>query len=864
MTAPTAPSAPQANEVVEILLIEDGAADAEFILGALRERGLGGHVKVAPDGQAALDYLFRLGPYRGIEQAQLPRLVILEHRIPRRSSLDVLQALKTDPTLKTIPVVVLSASEDEQDRDACLAAGANSFVLKPVSPRKFSDIIGQVAIYWMLINTVRGQRQCRQPGIREKETPLPIDGPPLRLLIVDRTEAEGEPICRELERAGFNIEAHVATSSQQFAARLDEADYDMVIAADALSGWTGHDVLRRLRGSGHDTPFLLVADLISDTDALQYLKEGAADYLSRDRLARLPVAVRRAMHDRAEARKRLASLEHLRAGERRQSAAAQLGKVILEGAGLSALRDLSVTLTASALGAPLGAYFEVSGDGRSATLLSGTGWQDGVVAGGCVRIELADGTPLAQAGEQQAAVTVGPSDIDHPVLAEHGVRHGLWAPVVGGPAQGTIGFLGFFTTDDSGFDEDQSGFVESIANLLNHAEGRRGAEERLRQSQKIEAVGQLAGGVAHDFNNLLTAITGYTSLLLDRVPPGTPLHPDLEEIDRAAKRGVELTHQLLAFSRRQVLQPEIVDINTVISDADQMLRRLLGERIDLVVITESVVGRTMADPGQLHHVLLNLAVNARDAMPDGGRLLIESNNTTVDEEYASRHGPLAPGEYVRLTVTDNGLGMDDEVKARLFEPFFTTKRRDPGTGLGLATVYGTVKQSGGYIHVSSAPGRGSTFVVYLPKFDEAPVAVPTPPRQTSILGTETLLVVEDEHVVRTLVTRVLRESGYTVLVAPDGEEGLRLAQDWDGPIDLVIADVVMPTLSGPEMVSRLAPLRRGLPVVFMSGYTESALQPRNVVSNDTAFLQKPFTPEALLGTIRGVLDRRRSDPTAEH
>ncbi len=681
----------RAEELVEVLLIEDSQADAEFIVWALRERGLGRHVKVVQDGQAALDYMFRLGPYRDIQESQLPRLVILEHRIPKRSCLDVLQAMKTDPDFKTVPVVVLSASEDEQDRDACLAAGANSFVAKPVSPDKFGDIIGQVAIYWMLVHAARGYRPApHTAGLPADALSPPVDGQPLlRVLIVDRTESQGAPVRGALERGGFRLESDLVNSQEQLAERLDQNSYDVVIAANRLSGWTGLDALRTLRRSGDDTPFLLVTDRIPDAEALQYLNEGAADYIYNDRLSRLPVAVRRALDDRAMAHERQVAQDKRRAQE-------------------------------------------------------------------------------------------------------------------------------------------------------------------------------LAGVVAHDFNNLLMAITGYTALLLDRVPAGSTIRTDLEEVDRAAKRGATLTHQLLAFSRRQVLQPKILDVNAIIADMDGALRRILGGNIDLVTITDDILGRINADPGQLQQVLLNLAVNARDAMPNGGRLLIESSDTTVDAEYAERHRPLVPGEYVQLTISDNGVGMTDEVKARLFEPFFTTKRRDAGTGLGLASAYGIVKQSGGYIYVNSAPRRGSTFIIYLPRVDEDPDEVAPTPTSTPKSGTETLLVVEDEDTVRTLVTRILRERGYTVLVAPDGEEGLRLALDWEGPIDLVVTDVVMPSMSGPDMVSRLAERRREFPVVFMSGYTELALSPVNVLPDDTAFLQKPFTPDALLGKIREVLDQGQSEPPAEH
>ena len=359
----------RSSEVVEVLLIEDSHADAEFILWALRERGLGQHVKVVQDGQAALDYLFRLGEYRELPRGSLPRLVILEHRIPKRSCLDVLQALKTDPDLKTVPVVVLSASEDEQDRDACLAAGANSFVAKPISPDKFADIIGQVAIYWMLVNSARGYRQGPAPAVRAEQIPQPIDGqPPLRVLIVERSEAEGAPVQAELERGGFRLETRLVTTQDELTAATVEEAWDLVIAADALTGWSGLEALRTLRRTGHDTPFILVTDLIPDAKALEYLKAGAADYLYKDRMSRLPVAVRRALHDRAMAHERQAAQDRLGAQERRHAVVAMLGKAALTGSDQARLRREAVSRTAKALGTPLAGYFELTEGGHTAIL----------------------------------------------------------------------------------------------------------------------------------------------------------------------------------------------------------------------------------------------------------------------------------------------------------------------------------------------------------------------------------------------------------------------------------------------------------------------------------------------------------------
>ncbi|HEX2094085.1 MAG TPA: PAS domain S-box protein, partial [Longimicrobiaceae bacterium] len=351
---------------------------------------------------------------------------------------------------------------------------------------------------------------------------------------------------------------------------------------------------------------------------------------------------------------------------------------------------------------------------------------------------------------------------------------------------------------------------------------RKQAEEALRlsqqqflQAQKFDAIGRLAGGVAHDFNNLLTAIRGNAELLLLDIPPDDPGREDVEEIRRAAERAAGLTRQLLAFSRRQVLQPRVLDLNAVVLDMERMLRRLIGEDVELVTRLERTAAHVRADPGQLEQVLLNLAVNARDAMPSGGRLIVETRNARLDEELKRTYPYVVPGPYVLLAVTDTGHGMDRETQERVFEPFFTTKPR--GTGLGLSTVYGIVKQSGGYIWVYSEPENGTTFRIYLPPV-EAPSeeAAPGPGAAAPTRGAETVLLAEDEETVRRLAKRVLQRSGYTVLEAADGEEALRVAEAHRGPIHLLVTDVVMPRLGGRDLAARLLAARPGLRVLYVS------------------------------------------------
>ena len=379
-------------------------------------------------------------------------------------------------------------------------------------------------------------------------------------------------------------------------------------------------------------------------------------------------------------------------------------------------------------------------------------------------------------------------------------------------------------------------------------------QEQLRQSQRIESIGMLAGGVAHDMNNLLTVINGYSELLLKQVRDDESLRAKVEEIKKAGARASELTHQLLAFGRKQLLQPRVLDLNEVITDMDRMLRRLIGEDIDLKTVTDPALGRVKADFGQIQQVVMNLAVNARDAMPRGGKLTIETGNVYLDDAYAARHISVRPGRYVRLAVSDTGRGMDAETRMRVFEPFFTTKERGKGTGLGLSTVYGIVKQSEGYIWGYSEVGLGTTFKVYLPLVEGAVEA----PRAAAVCagrgGTETLLLVEDEASVRAFMSDALEAGGYKLLVAGDGEEALNLARTHDGPIHLLITDVVMPRMGGATLARHLAPRRPETRVLYISGYTDDALAHRGVIGPDVAFLEKPLTPDSLLRSVRDVLD----------
>jgi two-component system cell cycle sensor histidine kinase/response regulator CckA len=418
--------------------------------------------------------------------------------------------------------------------------------------------------------------------------------------------------------------------------------------------------------------------------------------------------------------------------------------------------------------------------------------------------------------------------------------------------------------------------MESTANTVRDAQGnvqtliivnrditeRRHLEEQFRQSQKMEAVGRLSGGVAHDFNNLLGVIIGYAEFLQERIDTANPLRGSVEEILNAGKRAASLTRQLLAFSRQQVLDPKVLDLKAVVSDMEKLLRRLIGEDIELTTSLDPELGKVKADQGQLEQVVMNLAVNARDAMPQGGKLTIRVENTVLDQDYVRRYPyPVQPGPYVLLMVTDTGVGMDAETKARAFEPFFTTKEKGKGTGLGLSTVYGVVKQSGGYIDVESALGQGTTFKIFLPRVHEpARVERQHAEAPAKAMGNEVILIAEDETALRTLTATTLELSGYKVLQAKDGLEALEVSRKHAGHIDLLLTDIVMPGMGGRALAEELGRERTDIRIVYMSGYTGQAVGSQGPVEPGNFYLHKPFTRQALTQKIREALDSQVAAP----
>ena len=402
--------------------------------------------------------------------------------------------------------------------------------------------------------------------------------------------------------------------------------------------------------------------------------------------------------------------------------------------------------------------------------------------------------------------------------------------------------------------KDREGNPIGFRGIIRDVTERKRLETQLILSQRLDAVGRLAGGVAHDFNNLMTIVIGNSDLMLMSLDKNDPLRKDVKEIKKAGDRAASLTRQLLAFSRKQALSPRVLDLNAVLTEMDKMIKRVIGEDVEIRTIYAQGLGRVKADPGQIEQVIINLAINARDAMPDGGELTIETANVDLDEAYAHKRFMVKSGSYVMLAVSDTGVGMDEEVREKIFEPFFTTKEKGKGTGLGLSTVYGIVKQSNGYIWVYSEPNQGSTFKIYLPRVMEEAEAIEKDTGEIKIQrGSETILLVEDNDMLCDFAVKVLRKSGYTVLEARNGKEALDASARHQEPIQLLLTDVVMPGMNGRELARRLMSLRPEIKVMYISGYTDDAIVHHGVLEKGVFFLQKPFTPNLLLNKVREVL-----------
>ena len=684
---------------------------------------------------------------------------------------------------------------------------------------------------------------------------------PLRVLIAEDSEDDARLLLRELDRAGYQAAHERVDNPAAMAAALDRQAWDLVFGDYSMPAFSGPAALALLRARDLDTPFIFVSGTIGEDVAVEAMKAGAQDFLTKGNLRRLVPAVERELRDAVVRRERRRAQTALLERARLAELTSDVGSALTQG---GSLRD-TLQRCAEALVRHLDVAFAriwTLDEATSTLELQASAGMDTHIDGPHSRVPLGQFTIGRIAQERRPHLTNhvvnDPQVHDQEWARREGMVSFAGYPLI--VQERVLGVMAMFARHQ--LSEFVPKALTSVASALavgierkRGEEALRQSEERLRQAQKMEAVGRLAGGIAHDFNNLLTVITSYSDLLLEDLGADDPKRDDVDQIRKAALGAAALTHQLLAFSRQQVLEPKVLDLKATVAGAEKLLERLIGEDVRLTTSLAPDLGAVKADPGQVEQIIINLAVNARDAMPTGGRLTIEAANVDMDEAYVRGHGPARPGRYVMLALTDTGIGMDEQTQARIFEPFFTTKGVGKGTGLGLATVYGIVKQSGGFIWVYSEPGRGTSFKVYLPRVDEPPGPAAAPvdkaePRR----GTETVLVVEDAASVRMVTRQVLERYGYAVLEAPEGETALRLAAKHHGPIHLLLTDVVMPGLSGRQVAEQLAQLRPDIKTLFTSGYAASAIAHHGILDSGIAYFQKPFTPETLARRVREVLD----------
>ena len=647
----------------------------------------------------------------------------------------------------------------------------------------------------------------------------------LRILVVDDMEDDALLVIRELERNGTKLEWERVEDAPSLRDALARSSWDLVISDWAMPRFSALGALSVVKETGLDLPFIMASGTVGEEVVVAALHAGAHDFVSKDKLSRLMPAVTRELRESEGRRAR-------RRAEEEVQKAAERYRLLFKSSPLPMLVYDVATLAFLAVNdAALGHYGYTPDEFARLTLRD-------------IRVP-DDAAALARRGAHLAS-------FDGATLWHHKKKDGSIIAVE-------------LSSHDIEFEGKPARLALAIdvTKRLRAEESLRNTEQQLRQAQKMEAIGNLAGGVAHDFNNLLSVILSYSTMLADDMTPSDPRRADLEEIQGAGKRAVDLTRQLLAFSRQQILQPKIVNLNDIVAGMARMMGRLIGAQVELTVLPGSSLGKVKVDPGQIEQIVMNLAVNARDAMPDGGKLTIETANVELDDRYVADHLGAVPGPHVMLAVSDTGTGMDKATQARMFEPFFTTKEAGKGTGLGLATVFGIVRQSGGNIWVYSELGEGTTFKVYFPRADPAAVSTAhdsVAPKGALVGGTEAILLVEDEESVRVLARTILRRLGYHVIEAHSGGDALLICEQHTAAIHLLLTDVVMPRMSGRHLSERLQSVRPAMKVLYMSGYTDNSIVHHGVLDAGVAFLQKPITPEALARKVREVLDSEASAP----
>ena len=634
----------------------------------------------------------------------------------------------------------------------------------------------------------------------------------LNLLIIEDSPYDAELEIATLEEAGYTCQWTRVESRRELLAALITPTFDLILADYNLPGFDGLTALNLILEHKLDLPFILVSGMLGEETAIESLKAGATDYVLKDRLERLGPVVDRALREKEALQQQKQAEEALRQNEERFRTLIENGLdiiTVVDEQGTIHLESPSIKRIL----------------GRSATEL--------------IQQDLSSfihpqDFPLAQKLIQECL-----QEINTIKTMEIRIRHQdeSWR---------TLEVIARNLLDTPSV----RGFVINARDITE----RKQLEEQFDQAQKMEAIGRLAGGIAHDFNNLLVPIIGHAELGLMHLSPSDKLHEHLDQIYKAAQRAADMTRQILSISRRQELETTVVDLNQIVLGLETMLRRLIGEDIEIEMNLDPSLNHIEADNSKISQVLLNLAINARDAMPNGGQLVFQTNNVVLDENHISRQTDIAHGAYVMLSVSDTGHGMDEETRQRLFEPFFTTKEEGKGTGLGLATVHGIIKQHRGHVGVYSEKNRGTTFKIYFP-FTEAKPKKDKPLTLSTTVPSnhQTILLVEDEQMVRKLTSDMLKTQGFQVFEAANGVEALHFAQSYEGKIDLLLTDVVMPQMNGQELYTQLIAKRTDLKVLFMSGYVDNILNYHDTIKTGVNFLQKPFTIQALIQQVKGAL-----------
>ncbi|MBI2932577.1 MAG: response regulator [Planctomycetes bacterium] len=837
-----------------VLIVEDNPITRKLFRVTLA--GAGYQPIEAEDGRAALDVMTR----------QTPDLVLQDLQLPDIDGLDLTRKLRASSGGASVPIIAVSGFLSKMEQAQSAQVGFTDFLFKPVEP---SRLLERVQMY-LNPSTLGGK-----PG--KGELVLVVDDDPIELKLLQIS----------LETLGFRV---VTAANGEDALRLAMRQRPAVVVMDVLMpGIDGFNLCQKIRKDPrlNGLPVILIsAAYLDEADRSLATSAGASAFLVRSpdsqELSKVMAAcLSGALPAPTPETAYIPVDQYLQRIVQQLGRQVQLNRTLtqraahLEGeisivAGLAKMfgpkptvrKVLEETLARclSAAGLSMGAMY-LAEPNEHCSLQAHYGYRKEEEAslaacfGFCdfFRQETAGGEPLVVPSARV------PADRAAEILTKWHAHSITVSPLAFG--KDTLGLL-VVGSSDREIGSDLVQFTHICANhaaqvigLARAIDAREKAQEQFFQAQKMEAIGRLAGGVAHDFNNLLTAITGYADLIADRLPKNDPVRGDVDELRKAAQRAASLTRQLLAFGRKQVAAPAVVDVNAVVGDMDKMLRRIIGEDVDIVTSLDPNLGHAKVDSGQIEQIVLNLAVNARDAMPKGGKLTIETANVDLSEGFVQRHETVRPGPYVMLAVSDTGCGMDEQVRSHLFEPFFTTKELGKGTGLGLSTVYGIVKQNQGYVWVYSEPERGSTFKIYLPRMAPPAESIAgTGAARKPQRGSETVLVVEDEDAVRKLTCRILQSHGYTVIEARNGAQAMDVCERHSGAIQLLVTDLVMPGIGGDELARNLLSRHPSLKVLFVSGYANEAVARQGVLAPGAAFLQKPFAPDDLAHKVREVLD----------